>query len=156
MESQKIIRLLALIFSLLMIEKSMATRILFMNYSPPPPDGDHSWIGANGSPPVQDKHWSGDGSGQGTVLVPPPSTKTTLSEDSTPNSSAKAVVVAPTNAKVDVSTAASPTSAASSAHVTSSSNTSSTKATGGGTVSTSSYKSVSASSSSRSTFTKYP
>ncbi|XP_010066767.2 cell wall integrity and stress response component 1-like [Eucalyptus grandis] len=156
MESQKIIRLLALIFSLLMIEKSMATRILFVNYSPPPPDGDHGKSRVNGSTPVQDKHWSGDGSGQGTVLVPPPSTKATLSQDGTPNSSAKAAVDAPTNAKVNVSTAASPTSATSSAHVTSSGNTSSTKVTSGSTVSTSGHRSVSASSTSSSTVTKYP
>ncbi|KAL3731527.1 hypothetical protein ACJRO7_028415 [Eucalyptus globulus] len=156
MESQKIILLLALIFSLLMIEKSMATRILFMDYSPPPPDSDHSRIDVNKSMPVQDGHWSGGGSHQGTVLEPPPSTKTTLKQDSTPNSSAKAAVVAPTNAKVNASTAASPTSATSSTHVTSSSNTSSTKVTSGGTVSTSGHRSVSANSSSSSTVTKYP
>ncbi|XP_048134763.1 uncharacterized protein DDB_G0290587-like isoform X2 [Rhodamnia argentea] len=155
MESNKaLLLLLPLIFSLFIIEKSMASRILPENNSPPPPDKDGSRIRVNGSVPDKDGSWNGDGSDQRMVLVPPPATKTTMSQAGQPNMSASAVVVAPTNAKVDVATAVSPTSATSKASVTSSSRTSSTSATSGGTVSKSSFTSVGQSSSA--TLTKHP
>ncbi|KAF8020043.1 hypothetical protein BT93_G0668 [Corymbia citriodora subsp. variegata] len=153
MESHKTLHLLALVFSLVMIEKSMASRILFTDY-PPPPDNDHSKIDSKGSPPRQDNHWNGNGSDQGTVMVPPPATQTKMKQAGTPDMSAKAVVVAPKDAQVDVSAAASPTSATSSASVTRNSNSSSTTVTNGGTVSTSSSERFSARSSS--SVTKYP
>ncbi|XP_048134761.1 putative protein TPRXL isoform X2 [Rhodamnia argentea] len=148
--------LLPLIFSLLIVEKSMASRILAEHNShhPPPPDKDGSRIGVSGSVPDKDGSWNGDGSDQRMVLVPPPTTKTTMSQSGQPNMSASAVVVAPTNAKVDVATAVSPTSATSKASVTSNSSTSSASATSGGTVPKSSFITVSQSSSA--TLTKYP
>ncbi|KAL3731530.1 hypothetical protein ACJRO7_028418 [Eucalyptus globulus] len=123
MERRKTFHLLAIILSLLMIEKSMASQILAENN--PAPDHDKSRIRVNGSVPDKDGSWSGNSSGQGKLMVPPPSTSTTI----------------------DVKTAVSPTSATSKTSVNKSSNTSSTTVTNGGTVSRSSSTGVSKNSS---------
>ncbi|KAF8020042.1 hypothetical protein BT93_G0667 [Corymbia citriodora subsp. variegata] len=144
MESHKTLHLLALVFSLVMIEKSMASRILLMDYPPPPPpDNDHSKIDPKKSTPRQDGIWNGNGSDQGTVMVPPPATQTKMKQAGNQ-----------TYAQVDVSAATSPTSATSSASVTRNSNSSSTTVTNGGTVTT--YKSEGFSAKSSSSVTKYP
>ncbi|XP_056164922.1 uncharacterized protein LOC115669145 [Syzygium oleosum] len=145
MEIKKTFRLLALALSLLMIERSMASRTLAENN--PPPDMDGSRFLPSGSVAPRDGSHNGDSLDQGMVLVPPPTKKTTMSQAGAPDKSASAVVVSPTDAKVNVSTAVSPTSATSEASVTSSSYASST-------ASASSFSTVSESSSA--TFTKFP
>ncbi|KAI6676967.1 hypothetical protein NL676_037763 [Syzygium grande] len=64
-----------------------------------------------GSEPKRDKNRGGGGVDSGTVPGPPQATETTISQAGQPNTSASAIVIAPSNAEVDVSTAVSPTGA---------------------------------------------
>ncbi|KAI6676971.1 hypothetical protein NL676_037767 [Syzygium grande] len=134
----------------------MASRILAENN--PPPDKDGSRIGVSGSKAPPDGSHNGDSLDPRMVQVPPPAKKTTMSQAGQPDKSASAVVVAPTDAKVNVSTAVSPTSATSEASVTSSRSSSSTNVTSSSfassTASASSFSTVSESS--RATFTEFP
>ncbi|KAL3731522.1 hypothetical protein ACJRO7_028411 [Eucalyptus globulus] len=123
MESKKIRCLPTLVFSLLLIENVMASRVLAASdpigkrdksipfrVSPPLFRGGAS---ANGSPLHRDNHWSMVKSDRGEVREPPPGANTMLSGAGRRNKSARSVAVAPTTAKVKVSTAVSPTSATS-------------------------------------------
>ncbi|XP_018733038.1 uncharacterized protein LOC108961042 [Eucalyptus grandis] len=120
MESKKIRCLPTLVFSLLLIENVMASRVLAASdpigkrdksipFRVSPPGG----TAARGSPPLRDNHWSSVKSDRGEVREPPPGANTMLSGAGRRNKSARSVAVAPTTAKVKVSTAVSPTSATS-------------------------------------------
>ncbi|XP_030447355.2 uncharacterized protein LOC115670263 [Syzygium oleosum] len=117
MESKKISRLLTLVFSLLMVEDPMASRVLAEN-RPTTVIGLVPYVGMNGSMPSRDKIASYP-LDLGDVPMRPPATKTTMSQAGHPNTFASAVVSAPSNAKVNVPTAVSPNSATSKSSVTS-------------------------------------